>query len=191
MVDDSARLSDEMQCRWTRNSHDLAADRIGIRGLVTATCYAEDGAVRWRVETHNLLTQTGDQYYGERAAGIASPPAQVTGMKLGTGSTAVAKTGAGAALVTYLSGSDVAIDGGFPDSSLSGSSRQIAWQTTWGPGVATTATTIAEAVIVIDALANATSTAANTIARALLSGAGAKAAGDTLVVVWNHLLLGS
>ncbi|HEY3923106.1 MAG TPA: hypothetical protein VGL75_00930 [Acidothermaceae bacterium] len=191
MVDDSARLADEVRLRWTRNSHDLAADRIGLTGRVTATCFAKDGAVRWCVETHNLITQVGDQYFAERATGIASPPGQVTGMKLGTGSTAVAKTGAGAALTTYLSGSDVAIDGGFPASSLSGSSRQIAWQTTWNPGVATTASTITEAVIVIDALANATSTAANTIARALLSGAGAKAAGDTLVVVWNHLALGA
>lgn len=165
--------------------------RVGLTGVVIATCYDSENRVKWRCEDHNLLTQQGDQFYGERAAGIASPPAQVTGMKLGTGSTAVAKTGAGAALTTYLSGSDVAIDGGFPASSLSGSSRQIAWQTTWNPGVATTASTITEAVIVIDALANATSTAANTIARAILSGAGSKSAGDTLVVVWNHLLLGA
>jgi hypothetical protein len=191
MPDDAARLTDEIRCHWTRNAHALAGDNLGLTGLVTATCFDENGEIRWRVQTHNLITQVGDQYYGERAAGIASPPAQVTGMKLGTGSTAVAKTGAGAALTTYLTGSDVAIDGGFPASSLSGSSRQIAWQTTWNPGVATTASTITEAVIVNDALANATSTAANTIARALLAGAGAKAAGDTLVVVWNHLALGS
>lgn len=191
MVDDAARLSDEIHCRWTRNSHDLQADRIGLTGLVTATCFAQDGTVRWRVETHNLITQVGDQYFAERAVGIGSPPGQVTGMKLGTGSTAVAKTGGGAALTTYLTGSDVAIDGGFPASSLSGSSRQIAWQTTWNPGVATTASTITEAVIVNDTLANATSAAANTVARALLSGAGSKASGDTLVVVWNHLALGS
>lgn len=139
----------------------------------------------------NLITQVGDQYYGERAAGIASPPNQVSGMRLGTGTTTPSKTGAGAAIVTYVSGSSIAIDGSFPTSSLSGSSRRIQWKTTWNAGVAT-ANDIAEVVLTNEAsLTDVAGTAANTIARALLSPTVNKGASDTLAVTWNHDLLGA
>lgn len=142
-----------------------------------------------QIVTKNLITQVGDQYYGERASGISSPPGQVTGMKLGTGSTAVAKTSTGAALVTYLSGSQKAIDGSFPTSSLSGASRQIQWKTSWGAGVIN-GSALREVVIVIDVLADATSSAANTISRALF-GPMTLGSLDTLAITWNHLLLGA
>lgn len=183
---------------WLRDVVDATMTRIrdtgesySIRGFVIAEIHGSDGELKSRCETHNLVTQVGDEYYGERAAGIASPPAQVTGMKLGTGSTAPAKTGAGAALVTYLSDSHQAIAGGFPTSALSGSSRRIQWQAVWAAGKATTASAITEVVIVNDALADATSAAADTIARALLTGIGSKGASDTLTVTWNHDLLGA
>lgn len=143
------------------------------------------------VEFENLVTQVGDQYYGERAAGIASPPGQVTGMRLGTGSTAVAKTGAGAAIVTYTNASQVAISGGFPTSALNGSSRRIQWQALWGAGVAT-ASGLAEVVITNESpLTNVAGAASNTISRALLSPTVNKGASDTLTITWNHDLLGA
>lgn len=142
-------------------------------------------------EFHNLITQVGDQYYGERASGIASPPAQVTGMQLGTGTTAVAKTGAGAAIVTVVASSLVAIDASFPTSALSGSSRRIQWKTTWAAGTAT-ANNISEVVLTNQATATQTAAPASaTIARALLSPVVNKAAGDTLAITWNHDLLGA
>lgn len=150
-----------------------------------------DGELIDRGEFTNLITQIGDQYYGERASGIASPPAQVTGMQLGTGTTAVAKTGAGAALVTLVAASLVALDGTFPTSALSGSSRRIQWKTTWAAGVAT-ANSIAEVVLVNQAVGTQTITpAANTISRALLSPVVNKGASDTLAVTWNQDLLGA
>ena len=129
----------------------------------------------------------GDQYYAGRAALSSGLPSQVTGMKLGAGSTAVAKTGAGAALVTYLSNSHQAIDGGYP-TAIAG---VVTWRATFAAGKATTASPITEVVLCTDALADATSTAANTICRALLSGIGSKAAGDSLQVTWTHTLLGA
>ena len=45
---------------------------------------------------------------------MALASATPTGMKLGTGSTAPAKSGAGAAVVTYLTGSNKAFDATFP-----------------------------------------------------------------------------
>lgn len=170
-------------------------DRSGIRGIVELVLERapdpETGLVvveRQLVE--NMVTQIGDQYYGERAAGIGSPPNQVTGMRLGTGSTAAAKTGAGAAIVTYITASQVAIAGGFPTSALNGSSRRIQWQSAWAAGVATNAA-ITEAVITNEtALTNVAGTAANTIARVTFTAIN-KAAGDTLTITWNHDLLGA
>lgn len=166
-------------------------DLAVVRGVVEVRLYDADGNVTLEQVIENLVTQVGDQYYGERAAGIASPPGQVTGMRLGTGTTAAAKTGAGAAIVTYVTGSSVAIDGTYPQSSLSGSSRRITWRTTWAAGVAT-ATGIAEAVVTNETpLTNVAGTAANTIARALLSPTVNKGASDTLEITWQHDLLGA
>lgn len=169
----------------------MIIENNGLRGFIHVELFGPDGNLISEYKGKNLITQRGDQYYGERAAGIASPPGQVTGMKLGTGSTAVAKTGAGAALVTYLTNSHQAIDGGFPTSALSGSSRRITWKTTWAAGKATTASPITEVVLIIDTLADATSTDTNTIARALITGVGSKGASDTLAVTWTHDLLGA
>jgi hypothetical protein len=169
----------------------LLEEHAGLTGLVHVGLWSPEGDLLYDELVHNLVTQIGDQYYGERAAGIASPPAQITGMQLGTGVTAAAKTGAGAAIVTLVAASLVAIDGGFPTSSLSGSSRRIQWKTTWGAGVAT-ANAIAEVAIGTQSTATQTAMpAANTIARALLAPTVNKAAGDTLAVTWNHDLLGA
>lgn len=189
MSTSQARLTDSVETMMTRGRY--AGEAVGVRGYVVAELRGPDGELKSRCEVRNLVTQVGDEYYGERAAGIAAPPAQVTGMKLGTGSTAPAKTGAGAALVTYLSDSHQAIAGGFPTSALSGSARRIQWQAVWAAGKATTASAITEVVIVNDVLADATSAAADTIARALLTGIGSKGASDTLTVTWNHDLLGA
>lgn len=112
------------------------------------------------------------------------------GMKLGTGSTAASKTGAGAALVTYLSTSAIAFDATYPQSSIPASSRRIKYQCTYNAGVATSASPITEAVIYNDYTADATSSAANTYARAIVSG-GTKGASDIIIIVWNHDFLGA
>jgi len=166
-------------------------DEIGLVGWGIAEHRGPDGELIMVIPFANLITNTGDQFYGERAAGIAAPPAQVTGMQLGTGNTAVAKTGAGSAVVTYVSGSNVAIDSTWPQSSLTGGKRRIQWKTTWGAGVAT-ANGIAEVVIINQAIAtNAAAVEANTISRALLSPTVNKGALDTLAITWNHDLLGA
>ena len=165
-------------------------DASGIHGTVTWEVRAANGTVTSRGQTSNLVSQIGDEVYGERGAGVSGALAAPVGMKLGTGATAVAKTGAGAALVTYLTGSNQVFDGTFPSSSLNGASRRITYKVTYPPGTATTATPITEVVIFNDANANATSTAANTMSRSIIS-PGAKAAGDTLTVTWTHDLLGA
>lgn len=120
--------------------------------------------------------------------GLKNPRA--AGMKLGTGSTAVAKSGAGGALVTYTSGSQVVFDATYPISSSS-SGRRIQYKTTWPAGTAT-ASGLNEVVIVNEnVFTDATTAAANTISRALLSPVVNKGASDSLAVTWNHTLLGA
>lgn len=174
------------------SSKDFRADvSIGIFGHGHWELVDEHGALKQRGTFVNLITQVGDQYYGERAAGIAGAPGQITGMRLGTGTTAVAKTGAGAAIVSYVSGSQAAIVGSYPQSSLSGSSRRISWQSTWAAGVATNAA-LGEAVLTNEAsLTDSAGTAANTIARVLLSPIINKGSSDTLTLTWNHDVLGA
>ena len=162
-------------------------DRNGVQGVVIAELRDADGNLKARCETHNLVTNTGDQYYAGRAVLSTGLPAQVTGMKLGTGSTAPAKSGAGAALVTYLTDSHQAIDGGYPTAAAGVATFRV----TYAAGKATSASPITEVVLVTDALANATSSAANTISRALLSGIGSKGAGDSLQITWTHTILGA
>lgn len=168
-------------------------------GWLEITLLGPDGEIKAHEIVKNLITAVGDRYYAERAAGISSPPGQVTGMKLGTGAnsggSAPSKSGGGAALTTYLTGSDHALDGSFPASSTAtvgpDTVRRIQWQATWAPTEATTGSPITEVVLVNDTLADATSTAANTISRAAISTVSSKGDQDTLIVTWNHDSLGS
>jgi hypothetical protein len=175
---------------------------VGIKGFVRVELWTprqylinpgdslDDQILKHFDELENLVTQVGDEYYGERAAGIASPPDQVTGMRLGTGTTAAAKTGAGAAIVTYLSGSNAAITATWPQSSLNGASRRIQWKGDWAAGVATNSA-ITEAVITNETpLTNVAGNAANTISRVVFTAIDKQAA-DTLAITWNHDLLGA
>lgn len=161
------------------------ADETNLKGWVHAVLRNGDGEISVEAILENLVTLIGNQYYGERATGFGSPPAQSTGMKLGTGTTAPAATGAGAALVTYKTASNALFATGPLSSNPSGGIRRMTWTSSWAAGTATD-TALAEAVIVNDAATNATSTAANTYSRVLLSPTINKGASDTLDLTWQH-----
>jgi len=166
-------------------------DLARIKGLVTVELFGPDGERKQLIEGDNLITQVGDQIYGERGAGVSGAPAAPTGMRLGTGTTAVAKTGAGAAIVTYVTGSNLAFDSTYPQSALNGSARRLTFRCTWAAGVAT-ATGIAEAVITNESpLTDVAGVAGNTMARFLLSPTVNKGALDSLVITWTHDFQGS
>jgi len=146
---------------------------------------------------HNLVTTVGDAYYGAMAIAGVSPatpsaPTLMTGMKLGTGVTAAAKSGAGAALGTYLSGSNATFDSTYPQGAAVGgdSGYTVTYSATWAAGTATE-DAISEVVIVNDAATDATSTAANTLSRAVLDPVANKGATQALTIIWNHTFLGS
>ena len=160
-------------------------DSIRASGLIVATLIGPDGQVKQVEEIHNLITRVGDQMYAERAVGLGSLNAP-TGMQLGTGTTAVAKTGAGAAMVTYISGSNQAMEGGYPASSLNGTERRIHYRAIWAAGDATNSA-IAECVLtIVTANPDAASAEAGTAARGLFASTIDKQAADTLQVDWYH-----
>lgn len=185
---DRGRIVDALRIasRLSRPALDVAR----LVGHGTYELIGPDGKVKSRGSFRNLITDTGDLYYAERAE--TSPTAIATGMRLGTGTTAVAKNGAGAAIVTYVTASQHAFDTGPAGATLgAGLGARVVYVATWAPGEAT-ATGIAEAVITTETpLTNVAGTAGNTISRALLSPTVNKGAGDQLVVTWNHDLLGA
>lgn len=166
----------------------MAEDVAGITGHVVAELFGPDGELKARCEVHNLVTDTGDQLYASRGAGLTSS-ATPSGMQIGTGSTAVAKNGAGSAMVTYLIGQ--AFDSTYPTAvDSAGAGSTVTYKTTYAAGTGTTASAITEACIVTGTVTTA-GTAATTVARVLLTGIGSKGASDTLAITWTHKLLGS
>lgn len=177
----------------TSAAHGLSVGDVVVIAGVTPAYYNGSWAVTAVGSATTFSINVGTASTVGTAFGTAQGlnSALAVGMKLGTGSTAVAKNGAGAALVTYLSGSNLGFDATYPTfTDTAGSGDAVLYQTTWGAGVATTASAITEAVIFNDFNANATSTAANTISRVLLSGIGSKGASDTLKIQWTHTLDG-
>jgi hypothetical protein len=167
----------------------LLEEQSRIMGHVVAELHDEHGNLKARCEVSNLITAAGDQLYAQRGSGAAAPAAP-TGIRLGSGSTAVAKTGAGSAIVTYLSGSNKAFDATFP----SATAGVVTYKRTYAAGEATTASPITEAVINNDTIANdnaTTATVANTYSRVLLTGIGSKGASDVLTITWTHTFLGA
>jgi hypothetical protein len=171
-------------------------DLTGVVGYGYMELFTEWGDLVECRPFSNLITDAGDLYHVTRILSAVAPAApadatKVTGMKLGTGTTAVAKNGAGAALVTYLTASNVAFDASFPAAVNLGAGLGVnaQYKTTWPAGTATNAA-ITEAVIVNDSSTNATSTAANTISRTVFTAIN-KTAADVLVATWNHKQLGS
>lgn len=172
-----------------------AADAAALHGEVVVQLIDENGNVKDERRTSNLITDAGDLYYAGMAIALVTPaapaqPTKMTGMKLGTGTTAAAKAGAGAALVTYETGSNNPFDASFPATQNLGAGLGVngQYKTTWAAGDVTE-TALTEAVIVNDAATDATSTAANTTHRVVFTAIN-KTASDSLVITWNAKFLG-
>lgn len=175
----------------------IGRDALGIVGYGVAELRDETGAIKLLVPFANLITDAGDLYYaGKGIVGIspaaAAAPTAANGMKLGTGTTAVAKNGAAAANAgTFVTGSNLAFDATYPKVTNLGAGLGVnaVYQVTWAAGVATNST-INEVAIVNDQATAANSSAANTYARAVIATV-PKTSADSLTVTWNHKFLGA
>lgn len=161
-------------------------DELIIMGYGYYQLFDEKGKQKQAGVFANRITTVGDEQFSRRATGV-SPGNLITGMRLGTGVTAASKSGAGAAIVTYKTGTALATDGTFPTNAAIGS--DVGWRATyrrtWGAGIGTDAA-LGEVVLTNETgPTDVAGTAANTLCRALLSSTVNKAAGDTLEVTWT------
>jgi hypothetical protein len=172
-------------------------DPLALEDNVYVQLFDQYGQLKDERQVKNLITDAGDLYYAGKAIALGQPanpaaPTIMSGMKLGTGTTAVAKAGAGAALVTYTAGQNAnkPFDASFPATVNLGAGLGVngQYRSTWAAGQFTNAA-ITEAVIVNDAGTDATSTAANTAHRVVFTAIN-KGASDTLVITWNAKFLG-
>lgn len=165
-------------------------EAVGLSGVVAWQLFGPDGELLSQGEVPNLITDTGDQYYAWRGAGTTTGPGAVaTGMRLGTGTTAASKSGAGAAIGTYVNNSQRPLDSITPSSKGAGLGGRVAYLASWGGGVAT-ANNISEVVITNETpLTNVAGSAATCLSRALLNPVVNKGANDTLAITWYHDLL--
>lgn len=171
-------------------------DGAGIVGFGNILLIDGDGRLKSIEPFANRITTAGDEYYIRRAAAGISPanpaaPTLLSGMKLGTGTTAVTKSGAASALITYIAGSNNPFDAAFPSVAAVGGDAgwNITYKTTWPAGDVTNAA-ITEVALVNDAATDATTTAANTVARVVFA-AKNKTVDDTLAITWVHTFLGA
>lgn len=194
-MDSNARITDAFQIAMARAREMI--DGIDLVGFGVIELRDEpSGELKLVLPFANLITTAGDEYYSKMGIALVSPaapaqPTKVTGMKLGTGTTAAAKSGAGAALVTYEAASNNLFDATFPSAAAVGGDAgwNASYKVTWAAGDVTE-TALTEAVIVNDAATDATTTAANTISRVVFAAVN-KGASDSLAITWTHKFLGA
>lgn len=193
------RTMDEV--RFTLERAREEASDLGLKGFGVAHLLSPRGELMDVVPFVNLITNAGDLYYATRGVAGVSPASvadatKMTGMKLGTGTTAVGKSATGAANIesgTYISGSNVAFNTSYPQVTAVGTNAgyYAVYQCVWPGSGGLSNANINEVVIVNDSASNAYSTVANTISRAVLSSTVNKGTNDVLTITWNHKFLGS
>ena len=190
-MSDRSQIRDAIQTSMEM-ARDLAHGSTGIVGYGTIELYHEDGSLGLVRPFANLVTDYGDLYYAGKAITLIPPanaaaPTALTGMQIGSGSTAVAKAGAGGAMVTLLYGQ--AFDATYPQTNNLGANNGVeaVYKTTYAAGNGTG--TVNEATLT-NGTVTVASTVGNTVAR-ILTGAITKAAGDSLAVTWRNKFLGA
>lgn len=165
-----------------------ATDRTLTTWNVLVELIGPNGEVKYREQVKNLITDHGDEFMAQRLYDDAANI--VTGMRLGTGSTAESKNGAGAAIVTYITGSNELLDAPATDATRgAGQGWRTTYISTWEAGDITNAA-IAEAVLTDEtALTDVAGVAGNTVTRFVFAATIDKTASDLLRVTWdiNHL----
>lgn len=181
-------VSDAVVLKMDR--HRPVIDRALIVGHVTAILRGPDGVIKQIEEGYNLVTDNGDEEIARRIALDAEDI--VTGMRLGTGLTAAAKNGAGANIVTYISGSQEALDAAATFSDLgAGLGHRTIHICTWIAGDVTNSA-IAETVLTSETpITDVAGALGNVVARFVFAATIDKQSGDSLEVTWNLDVLGA
>lgn len=167
-------------------------DKIGMRANVHVVHRGSDGEIKYEEWGENLVTDVGDGHIAKRLI-EGDTEDIVTGMKLGNDSaTAAAKNGAGAGMVTYISGSNEALDSAPTEATKgAGAGWRATFICTWIAGDVTDSDIEEVCLTNQTALADNTSAVADTVARFVFGAPIDKQAGDSLEVTWQIDILGS
>lgn len=162
-------------------------DSVKYLGHLVAELRGPDGQLKQREETHNLVTDVGDNYFASRIYSAAT--LWTYRMKTGSASTAAAKNGAGSFVATadYNSGSAAAMVATYPKVGASANIAQ--WQVLWAAGANTN--TIRRVSIVDNATDAGEADATHTMSTAVFGADIVKGASDTLTVTWTVTFLGA
>ena len=167
-------------------------DKINFSGFVVAILRGPDGRIKQVEQGANLITDHGDEHAARRLFDDAIDI--VTGMRLGdqVAPTAAAKSGAGAAIEAYLTGSNELLDAAATHSDLGGGSGYRAtYICTWVAGDITDPA-ISEVVLSDEnPLTDVAGAVGDTVARFIFGSTIDKQAGDSLEVTWNNDALGA
>jgi len=167
-----------------------AKSNVPVGGNVVVELFGPDGTLKDYRIGENLVTDYGDEHVGERMYDDTFDI--ITGMRLGTGTTAASKAGAGAAIVTYETGSQEALDA-VPIGVDQGAG--LGWRVphicTWIAGDVTEVA-LAEVVLTDETpITDVAGVVGDTVARFVFASTIDKQAGDQLVVTWNVDFLGA
>ena len=165
----------------------LAKSQLGLRGEVIAEVRDKHGNLKQRSVTHNIVTSQGDKF---AAAAMYSAAYSGWGMKLGTATTAAAKSGAGSYIAAgdYVSGSAKALDDSTPKAGATNDIVQF--RRLWAAGEGTNSN-INRVAITDNTTDAGEADATHTFAISVFSSAINKGADDTLTVTWNVTFLGA
>lgn len=188
MRPEKTRLTDLITTRLNRGRNPV--EKISPRANVHAVLRDESGDIKYEEWGENLVTDYGDDVIATRLFDDAIEI--VTGMRLGTGVTAAAKNGAGAAIVTYIATSNEALDGVATEATKgAGAGWRTTYVCTWIAGDITNGA-IAEVVLTNETpLTSVAGVVGDTVARYVFGATIDKQAGDSLEVTWNIDVLGA
>ncbi len=166
-------------------------ESVRMTGYVRAVLRGPDGKIKQIEQGSNLVTDNGDEEIATRIFSDAEDI--VTGMRLGNDSvTAASKAGAGSNIVTYITGSQEALDSvaTFTDkgAGLGGRATHVC---TWIAGDITDAD-IEETVLTSETpITDVAGASTNVVARFIFASTIDKQAGDSLEVTWHLDVLGA
>jgi len=168
----------------------MPPEKTRINDNVHVVLRNKDGKIKYEEWGSNLVTDVGDSIIAGRLYDDAVDI--ITGMKLGTGTTAAAKNGTYSGMETYISGSQEALDAAATDATKgAGAGWRTTYVCTWVAGDVTNSAITEVCLTNQTALADNTSAAADTMARYLFVSAINKTAGDELEVTWQIDTLGA
>jgi hypothetical protein len=183
----------------------MTDDMQGIKGTVVAVVKGPDGAIKQQVQARNIVTDDGNLYYAQRAAlltvgaTISPVPTNFTDangvpdmiMGYGTAGNAPATTSDRSDITSISTGSELALDSGYPltndaDGDNTGAGTTVCtYHREYAAGVGTD--TGIDRVFLTNPSPGASEVL---ISYAVLSPSVNKAAGDTLKIFVNHTFLG-